>query len=105
MGVGGSRRARFSLNLRSASHAERGSAPVNGLLRVGVLPETQPARDNRAVFLTPRSPSQQYFALPGREPMWARTVFVDAIFIIAVIVLYALTHWIVRALSRLGGIE
>ena len=37
--------------------------------------------------------------------MWARTVFVDAIFIIAVIVLYALTHWIVRALSRLGGIE
>jgi hypothetical protein len=29
----------------------------------------------------------------------------DAIFIIGVIALYALTHWIVRALSRLGGVE
>jgi hypothetical protein len=30
---------------------------------------------------------------------------VDVIFIIALVALYALTHWIVRALSRLGGIE
>jgi hypothetical protein len=30
---------------------------------------------------------------------------VDAIFIIAVVVLYVLTHWIVAALSRLGGVE
>jgi hypothetical protein len=30
---------------------------------------------------------------------------VDAIFIIGVVALYAVTHWIVRALSRLGGIE
>jgi hypothetical protein len=30
---------------------------------------------------------------------------VDAIFIVAVIALYAVTHWIVRALSRLGGVE
>jgi hypothetical protein len=29
----------------------------------------------------------------------------DAIFIIGVIALYALTHGIVRALSRLGGVE
>jgi hypothetical protein len=29
----------------------------------------------------------------------------DAIFVIGVIALYALTHWIVRALSRLGGVE
>jgi hypothetical protein len=32
-------------------------------------------------------------------------IAVDAIFIIAVIALYAVTHWIVRALSRLGGVE
>jgi len=30
---------------------------------------------------------------------------VDALFIIVVIALYAVTHWIVRALSRLGGVE
>jgi hypothetical protein len=30
---------------------------------------------------------------------------VDVIFIVAVVALYALTHWLVRALSRLGGIE
>jgi hypothetical protein len=29
----------------------------------------------------------------------------DAIFIITVVALYAVTHWIVRALSRLGGVE
>jgi hypothetical protein len=30
---------------------------------------------------------------------------VDVIFIITVIALYALTHWIAYALSRLGGVE
>jgi hypothetical protein len=30
---------------------------------------------------------------------------VDALFIIVVITLYAVTHWIMRALSRLGGVE
>jgi hypothetical protein len=30
---------------------------------------------------------------------------VDVIFIIAVVALYAVTHWIVRALSGLGGLE
>jgi hypothetical protein len=30
---------------------------------------------------------------------------VDAIFIITVVALYALTHWIVRSLARLGGGE
>jgi hypothetical protein len=30
---------------------------------------------------------------------------VDAIFIIGIVALYAVTHWIVRALSRLGGVE
>jgi hypothetical protein len=30
---------------------------------------------------------------------------VDAIFIVTVVALYAVTHWIVRALSRLGGVE
>jgi hypothetical protein len=30
---------------------------------------------------------------------------VDVIFIITVVALYALTHWIVRAFSRLGGVE
>jgi len=29
----------------------------------------------------------------------------DAIFIIVVVALYAVTHWIVRALSHLGGVE
>jgi hypothetical protein len=29
----------------------------------------------------------------------------DAIFIVAVVALYAVTHWIVRALARLGGVE
>lgn len=29
----------------------------------------------------------------------------DVIFIISIVVLYALTHWIVRALSRLGDVE
>jgi hypothetical protein len=29
----------------------------------------------------------------------------DAIFIITVVALCAVTHWIVRALSRLGGVE
>jgi hypothetical protein len=29
----------------------------------------------------------------------------DAIFIITVVALYALTYWIVRAFSRLGGVE
>ena len=29
----------------------------------------------------------------------------DAVFIFGVIALYAVTHWIVRALSRLGGVE
>jgi hypothetical protein len=32
-------------------------------------------------------------------------IALDAIFIIALIALYAVTHWIVRALSRLGGVE
>ncbi len=32
-------------------------------------------------------------------------ISVDAIFIVGVIALYAVTHWIVRALSRLGGVE
>jgi len=32
-------------------------------------------------------------------------ISVDAFFIIGVIALYATTHWIVRALSRLGGWE
>jgi hypothetical protein len=30
---------------------------------------------------------------------------VDFIFIIAVVALYAVTHWVVRALSLLGGLE
>jgi hypothetical protein len=30
---------------------------------------------------------------------------VDAVFIITLIVLYLLTLWIVRSLSRLGGLE
>jgi hypothetical protein len=30
---------------------------------------------------------------------------VDAIFIIGVIALYAVTHWIASALARLGGVE
>ena len=30
---------------------------------------------------------------------------VDAIFIVAVVALYAVTHWIVQALSRLRGVE
>jgi hypothetical protein len=30
---------------------------------------------------------------------------VDVIFIITVVALYAVTHWIVRAFSRLGGLE
>jgi hypothetical protein len=30
---------------------------------------------------------------------------VDAVFIIAVVALFAMTYWIVRALSRLGGVE
>jgi hypothetical protein len=30
---------------------------------------------------------------------------VDVIFIITVIALYALTHWIAYALARLGGVE
>jgi hypothetical protein len=29
----------------------------------------------------------------------------DAVFIIVVIALYAVTHWIVRALSRLGSVQ
>lgn len=32
-------------------------------------------------------------------------ISMDAIFIIAVIALYAVTHWIVHALARLGGLE
>jgi hypothetical protein len=30
---------------------------------------------------------------------------VDVIFIITIVALYALTHWVARALSRLGGVE
>jgi hypothetical protein len=30
---------------------------------------------------------------------------VDVIFIITIVALYTLTHWIVRALSRLGDVE
>jgi hypothetical protein len=30
---------------------------------------------------------------------------VDVIFLITLVALYALTHWIVRALSRLGEVE
>jgi len=30
---------------------------------------------------------------------------VDVIFIITVVALYAVTHWVVRALYRLGGLE
>jgi hypothetical protein len=29
----------------------------------------------------------------------------DAIFLLAIAVLYAMTHWLVRVLSRLGGVE
>jgi hypothetical protein len=29
----------------------------------------------------------------------------DAIFILAIIALYAVTHWLVSAISRLGGVE
>jgi len=32
-------------------------------------------------------------------------ISVDAVFIVVVVALYVLTHWIVRALSRLGGLE
>jgi hypothetical protein len=38
-------------------------------------------------------------------PVSRGETIVDAIFIIAVVGLYAVTHWIVRALSRLGGME
>jgi len=30
---------------------------------------------------------------------------VDAIFLVAIVALFAVTYWIVRALSRLGGLE
>jgi hypothetical protein len=30
---------------------------------------------------------------------------VDAIFVITLIALYVLTHWVARALARLGGVE
>jgi len=29
----------------------------------------------------------------------------DAMFILIIVVLYAATHWLVKALSRLGGVE
>ena len=29
----------------------------------------------------------------------------DLIFILIIVALYAATHWLVRALSRLGGVE
>jgi hypothetical protein len=42
-------------------------------------------------------------AVPCRSFRGGPTV--DVIFIITVVALYAVTHWIVRALSRLGGLE
>jgi hypothetical protein len=38
-------------------------------------------------------------------PVSRGETIVDAIFIIAVVALFAVTYWIVRALSRLGGVE
>jgi len=29
----------------------------------------------------------------------------DIVFVVAILVLYAATHWVVSAISRLGGIE
>jgi hypothetical protein len=29
----------------------------------------------------------------------------DALFILVIVALYAVTHWLVRAVSRLGGVE
>jgi hypothetical protein len=29
----------------------------------------------------------------------------DIVFILVIVVLYAITHWIISAISRLGGIE
>jgi hypothetical protein len=29
----------------------------------------------------------------------------DSVFIVVILALYALTHWVTRAISRLGGIE
>ena len=29
----------------------------------------------------------------------------DAIFILAVIAIWAVTHWLIRAVSRVGGVE
>ena len=51
------------------------------------------------LFLTPRSRRKQYFSEATRRKS------VDAIFIAGVIVLYALTHWLAQALSRLGEVE
>jgi hypothetical protein len=30
---------------------------------------------------------------------------VDFVFILALVVLYAVTHWLIAAISRLGGLE
>jgi hypothetical protein len=29
----------------------------------------------------------------------------DAVFVVMLIVLYALTHWLIAAIARLGGVE
>jgi hypothetical protein len=74
-------------------------ARAGGLLRGGRL------------FLTRCSPAVQYLArAPWKgshtAPYRCRgETIVDAIFIFAVVALYAVTYWIVRALSRLGGVE
>jgi len=36
---------------------------------------------------------------------WSGSSRVDLIFILALAVLYALTRWLITAISRLGGIE
>ena len=53
-----------------------------------------------SLFLTLRSRLAQYLA-PALQEVFS----VDAVFIVTLIVLYLLTLWVVRSLSRLGGLE
>ena len=87
-----------------------GHAPVKGRIRVAGFAQTQGcfvlAEDPRGVpFLNAVLTLATVLLHAYQEPVTGQDFSVDAIFIIGVIALYAVTHWIVRALSRLGGVE
>lgn len=47
----------------------------------------------------------RHASLQAPERRWRRAAVVDVVFILIILTLYALTHWVTAAIARLGGVE